>query len=98
MAKKFERVNNNMDGLEKHLTLGIDKCNREIERLKVDLTESIDQKMAILNEFFIGETENVKSQYTVCLERFNDARSHLDSIFKNKITKIKTVCAEFFSK
>jgi hypothetical protein len=50
-----------MDGLEKHLTLGIDKCNREIERLKVDLTESIDQKMAILNEFFIGETENVKS-------------------------------------
>jgi hypothetical protein len=39
------RINNNIDGLEKHLTLQVEKCNREIERLKVDLVESIEQKM-----------------------------------------------------
>ena len=83
------RINNNIDGLEKHLTLQVDKCNREIERLKVDLVESIEQKMFQLNEFFVGETEQVKNQYTVCLERFNEAKSHLDTLFKEKIVLIK---------
>lgn len=55
------RINNNIDGLEKHLTLQVDKCNRELDRLKVDLVESIDQKMFQLNDFFVGETEHVKS-------------------------------------
>ena len=83
------RINNNIDGLEKHLTLQVEKCNREIERLKVDLVESIEQKMFQLNEFFVGETEHVKNQYTVCLERFNEAKSHLDTLFKEKIVLIK---------
>ena len=83
------RINNNIDGLEKHLTLQVDKCNREIERLKVDLVESIEQKMFQLNDFFVGETEQVKNQYTVCLERFNEAKGHLDTLFKEKIVLIK---------
>ena len=47
--------------MEKHLTLQVDKCNREIERLKVDLVENIDQKMFNLNEFFVTETKHVRS-------------------------------------
>jgi len=45
VQQKVIRINNNIDGLEKHLTIQIEKCNREIERMKVDLTESIEQKL-----------------------------------------------------
>lgn len=51
-----------------------------------------------LNEFFVTETKHVRNQYEVCLERFNDAKGHLDTLFKEKIVLIKEKCAKFFCK
>jgi len=34
----------------------------------------------------------------LCLERFSEARGHLDKLFKEKVVIIKEKCAEFFCK
>ena len=34
----------------------------------------------------------------MCLERFNNAKGHLDTLFKEKIVMIKEKCATFFCK
>lgn len=43
--EKCNRICINIEGVEKHLSLQIEKLNKELERLKFDVLDIIEQKI-----------------------------------------------------
>lgn len=57
------RLSSHMDSVEHHLGLSIEKNNRDIDRLKVDLSDMLEQKSAQMQNSFNVELADIKSKY-----------------------------------
>lgn len=48
---------------DKHFNLQVEKINREMERMKFDLTDLIDQRQEQMQRTFETELQSIKQQY-----------------------------------
>lgn len=86
-----------VDSVEHSLGMNIEKLSREIERLKFDLTDLIEQKQEQMQKNFTIELGGIKKRYEDAVNLVTDASANLGGLFKNKMVKIKTKTLKFFA-
>ncbi len=90
------RLSLHTDGIEKHLSLGIEKINRELERMRIDLSESIDQKNEQMVSRYNSEIINIKEKYQDATKNVKQAGNEIATMFVEKVAKIKETCSSYF--
>ena len=75
----------------------MEKANREAERLKYELTESIDNKYSNMKRDLLREVAGVKKRYEESDTLVTEASKNLGTLFKNKMIKIKSKLTNFFA-
>ena len=96
--EKNQRMHDKVDMIERNLTMQVDKANRAVEQLKLDLFEALEQKYDIINQMFESELTKVRDRYEDIIRRVREAGLSLNDNFKKKVTKIKEKSAVFFAK
>lgn len=86
------------EGVEKHLSLGIEKANKEIERLKYDLIDILENKHEVLLAKFNSELQNIREKYDDATKNVKAAGNELGTMFVEKVGKIKETCSTFFAR
>ena len=98
MDDKIHMMTDHVDVVEKHLTLQIEKANKEIDRLKFDMIDVIDQRHEQMMKVFEQELASIKSKYDDTIQKITNATEGLRDMFKGKVQKIKEKSAIFFAR
>ena len=95
---KYQR---NVEALEREsnlLNTGIEKANKDIDRLKFELVEVLDAKSENMQRQFELELQKVKQRYEHAIAAVDEAGHTIDNLFKKKVRAIKEKSAIFFAK
>ena len=113
LMKRVEEVNNTLDdklddktqrlygfieGTEKHLALQVETLQKNIDNIKFELVEVLDQKQENMQRQFDIELSRVKQKYEDAIKKVGEASNQLQQLFKKKVRDIKEKSALFFSK
>lgn len=98
LEEKFGVVTNQAAASDRHFNMQVEKLNREIERLKFDLTDLIDQRQETMDRMFQTELLTIKQRYNESIGNVDTATGKLETLFQDKMIKIKTKIAKFFAK
>jgi hypothetical protein len=96
--EKNQRMDDKVDMIERNLTIQVDKANRAVDQLKLDLFEALEQKYDIINQMFETELTKVRDRYDDIIRRVREAGVALNDNFVKKVKKIKEKSAVFFAK
>lgn len=97
-AEKFRGMVQHNDIVEKNLNLGIEKNQKETERLKYDLIDILENKHQILLGKFNTELKTLKEKYEESTKNVKAAGNELGSMFVDKAEKIKLSCSNYFAR
>ena len=97
LEDRATKLSSHLDQTEAHLTLQIDKTNREIERMKFELQDNLDQKHQIMQRQFVDELSHVRSKFDNAIALVTEASKNLGGLFQGKMTKMKDRIMKFFA-
>lgn len=83
--------------MESHLNLQIEKLGRELERIKFDVNDVMDQKSDAMQRNFDVEIATIKDRYNSAVKLVTEASNNLGELFKQKMVKVKTRITKFFA-
>ena len=66
-----------MDSVESHMNLSIEKVQRELERLKFDVADQVEQRQEAMQRSFQIELETIKNKYEESVDLVTDASKNL---------------------
>jgi archaellum component FlaC len=72
--------------------------NKEIEKLKFELSDLIDSKFEYILRNLDNQTKALKTNYDTLSTNLKEVGDKLLDSFKDKVTTIKTTVATFFAK
>jgi len=93
-----QKMHDKVDMLDRNITMQVDKANRSVDQLKLDLFEALEAKYEVINQMFENELTKVRDKYEDIIRRVKEAGVSLNENFKKKVTKIKEKTAVFFAK
>jgi len=97
VSERMERMKEQLDTTTKVLTLQVEKSAKDLERLKFDLNEMVEQKTDLMMRQFELELNNVKRKYDDACDGVKEAGNSINGVFKKKVRSIKEKTAIFFA-
>ena len=82
VAEKNERLRENFEVSLKQLSASTEKTAKDLERLKYDLHELVEQKTDGMNRMFEAEMLSVKKRFNDACQGVEDAKESINSVFK----------------
>lgn len=87
-----------LDSTTRVLTTSVEKCTKDLDRLKFDLHEMLEQRTDTMNRMFDTELLTVRKRYTEACQGVEEAKDSVNRVFKLKVRSIKEKSAVFFAK
>ena len=66
-------MNNKVDVESRNLSMQVDKCNRAVDQLKLDLFETLEQRYEAINQMFENELHRVRERYDEIINKVREA-------------------------
>lgn len=93
-----ERMRDTLEFTSRNLTAQVEKGSKDLERLKYDLHELVEQKTDAMHRMFETELMGVRKRYQEACQGVLDAKDSINAAFRKKVRTIKEKSAIFFAK
>jgi len=95
---KYSKLLDKQNYAEKEINQSIQLLSKELEKLKYELSDVIDQKFEHITRNLEGQTKRLRQTYDELCEHLTSTSKELTKSFKDKSHALKAMCATFFAK
>lgn len=88
---------NRFKSVDEFILLQFTKTNKDFDRLKQDCTGMIDKQTDRMNQLIATDLQNVRQTYDKAVDGLDEIFAKLNTLFKEKIFKMKSKVAEIFA-
>jgi len=95
---RFTKLLDKQTYSEKEINQSIQLLSKELEKVKYELSDVIDQKFENITRSLDQQTSTLKETYDQLSSSLSVTNKELNKSFKDKLHTIKSMCATFFAK
>ena len=98
LQEKYKKLLDKQNYAEKETNQSLSLLSKEIEKLKYELSDIIDQKFEHINRNLDRETKNLRTSYDELTGSLTNTSRDIMDNYKKKMHELKTMIATFFAK
>ena len=98
LNEKFTKLLDKQNYAEKEINQNIQPLSKELEKVKYELSDIIDQKFENITRNLDTQTSTLKETYDKLCGDIGKMSTELNKSFKDKAHTLKSMCATFFAK
>lgn len=98
LAEKYTKLLDKQNYAEKEINQSIALLSKELEKLKYELSDVIDNKFEHIQRQLEQETKVLKETYDELSTSLSATSKELNGSFKDKVHHLQAMCATFFAK